>query len=100
MPANVELFSPSRRAWANAKSRFGPVTPFVPARASVWHAPQRLTNIFLPLSTFAFDVDPAPQPEAAAATATHPPSARRLRTDTASSALPAPPLSMAADPNA
>ena len=51
MPANVELFSPSRRAWANAKSRFGPVTPFVPARASVWHAPQWLTNIFLPATT-------------------------------------------------
>ena len=47
MPANVELFPAVARAWANAASRFGPVTPVVPARASVWHAPQWLDEQLL-----------------------------------------------------
>ena len=41
---------PSARATANASSRFGPTTPFVPARASVWHDPHLATNCCLPLT--------------------------------------------------
>ena len=36
------------RDWTNAKSRFGPIAPVVPASASVWHEPQPWTKSSLP----------------------------------------------------
>src|SRR5215217_8136149 len=52
MPSNVSWPKPSWRARANASSRFGPVTPVEPARASVWQEPHLATNCCLPLTTF------------------------------------------------
>src|SRR3954468_20718593 len=53
MPANVLWPKPSRRARSNAASRLGPVTPVVPARASVWQLPHLETNRVLPFETSA-----------------------------------------------
>src|SRR4051812_23007343 len=53
MPANVLWPKPSRRARSNAASRLGPVTPVVPARASVWQLPHLETNRVLPFVTSA-----------------------------------------------
>src|SRR5215207_807206 len=52
MPWKVSWPKPSFRARWNAASRFGPVTPVVPARASVWHEPHLATNCSLPATTF------------------------------------------------
>src|SRR4051794_9689539 len=41
---------PSLRAAWNALSRFGPVVPCVPARASVWQEPHFSTNLAFPVS--------------------------------------------------
>jgi hypothetical protein len=51
MPLNVLSPNPSFRACWNAWSRFGPVTPVVPARCRAWQEPQRATNSCLPLTT-------------------------------------------------
>jgi len=40
--------SPSARDWRNALSRFGPITPTVPASASTWHWPHLSLNSSLP----------------------------------------------------
>src|SRR4051794_38422201 len=89
MPSNVLSPKPSWRARANAVSRFGPVTPLVPARARTWHEPHLDTNSCLPLTTLSPRLL-TPQPLSAAATPiTQAPSASP-RTD---------PLSIGADPN-
>src|SRR3954452_5086261 len=50
-PSTVLRPSPSFSDSWNALSRSGPTVPLVPARASVWHAPQFLTNSCLPATT-------------------------------------------------
>src|SRR5829696_388062 len=89
MPWKVLSPNPSWRARANAWSRLGPVTPFVPARDRTWQPPQSDTNSCLPLTTLS-PRSVSPQPLRATATPiTQAPSADP-RTDL---------LSIGADPN-
>src|SRR5262245_6848105 len=53
MPSNVLLRRPSWRERLNAKSRFGPAVPVVPARASVWQPPHFWANRVFPLTRLA-----------------------------------------------
>src|SRR5215207_8608266 len=74
----------TRTEW-NASSRFGPITPFVPASASVWHEPQFATNICLPAvalpgsSTRPSEPQPASASSAADATSAMANRCRNLR---------------------
>ena len=62
MPSKVLSPNPSWRARANAWSRFGPVTPFVPARLRMWQEPHFSTNSCLPLITLSPRSVSPPQP--------------------------------------
>ena len=68
---------PSRSAAWKAVSRFGPVVPCVPARASVWQEPHFSTNFALPVSRFG---SLWPQAPSASAIATAPSAASAVRT--------------------
>src|SRR4051794_9919064 len=73
MPANESWPKPSIRARWNASSRFGPTTPVVFARASVWQEPHLATNCCLPLTTLVpWLASEQPCSAAAAATSTIP----------------------------
>ncbi len=67
-PRIVLRFSPSSMLASKALSRSGPTTPFVSARASVWHEPHLATNAFLPAITLTLSRPlTSPQPDAASA---------------------------------
>ena len=70
-PAIVLSPRPSLRDWANAASRFGPVVPVAPARASVWQDPHFSANCSLPL-TVSVPLSLSGQPPNASATTAPP----------------------------
>ena len=80
MPWNVVEPNPSWRARANAWSRFGPVTPLVPARLRMWQEPHLATELLLAVDDVVAPVAEALRSPRGPAAADHAGAQRQPRT--------------------